>query len=82
MKAHQIIITQSRRGAWSVEADGLIEDEMCWEEMLGQIATLTHPDIKAPRFPMMTKTEAAMRRWEWYSQNDPCDEPLETEIPF
>jgi hypothetical protein len=34
---------------------------LCWEELLGQIATMTHPLINAPRFRMDTPEEHAAR---------------------
>ena len=32
-------------------------DRLCWDEAIGQVVTLTHPDIKAPRYPMRDATE-------------------------
>lgn len=29
-------------------------DHLCWDEMLGQIAQLTHPKIGEPRYEMLT----------------------------
>lgn len=40
-------------------------DHLCWEEMLGQIATITHPMIDAPRFRMTTPEEEFARRERW-----------------
>ncbi|MGE4243674.1 hypothetical protein [Ramlibacter sp.] len=37
-------------------------DRLCWEEMLGQVVTLTHSSIKAPRFWMATPEEHSARR--------------------
>ena len=36
-------------------------DRMTWEEMLGQIAELTHPRIARARFVMLTTEEHAVR---------------------
>jgi hypothetical protein len=32
-------------------------DRLCWDEAIGQVVTLTHPDIKAPRYQMRDATE-------------------------
>lgn len=45
--------------SFTVRVGDLSADHLCWEEMLGQIATLTHSDIKHPRFRMLTDEEHA-----------------------
>lgn len=54
MIAKRILIEQSGENGnhFDVVVDGVVADMLCWEEMLGQIATITHPDIKKPRFQM------------------------------
>lgn len=37
-------------------------DKLCWDEMLGTIAELTHPKVGEARFRMMTPEEHAA--WE------------------
>jgi hypothetical protein len=37
-------------------------DMLCWDEMLGQVATLTHVQIATPRYDMLTPDEYAARR--------------------
>lgn len=41
-------------GNFTVREGDRFTDRLCWEELLGQIATLTHPDIRKPRFSMIT----------------------------
>lgn len=38
------------------------QDKMCWDEMLGQIAEMTHPKIGVGRYPMLTAIEWKGRR--------------------
>lgn len=40
-------------------------DRLCWEEMLGQVAEMTHPMINAGRFGMLTAEEHAAREQRW-----------------
>lgn len=47
---------------FTVRMDDRSADRLCWDEMLGQIATLTHPDIKSPRYQMRTADEDAAWR--------------------
>jgi hypothetical protein len=42
------------------EGDGY-HDQLTWDEMLGQIAELTHPRVKVGRYPMYT--EAQWKLW-------------------
>lgn len=46
-------------------------DRLCWEEMLGQIATMTHPAINVARFPMLLPDEHAARRARYARAPDP-----------
>lgn len=49
-------------GNFTIREGDRFTDKLCWEELLGQIATLTHPDIRKPRFPM--SPEDLMKRIE------------------
>lgn len=40
-------------------------DYLCWDEMLGQIAQMTHPAIAEPRYNMLTPEEWATLRERW-----------------
>jgi len=67
MKVDRIVIRRDEFGYFKVERDDLVSSKMCWEEMLGQIATLTHPEITRPRFSERTleqETAENVRRWE------------------
>lgn len=35
---------------------------LCWDEMLGQIASMTHPEIRKARYLMLTPEEREERR--------------------
>lgn len=50
MEVTRIVIRKSPTGGWDVEDSGLVCANLTWDEMLGHVATLTHPDIKAPRY--------------------------------
>lgn len=74
---------ESIGSGWLVTAtDGRYVDSLCWDEMLGQVATLTHSDIKQPRYEMGTLDEHIERarhreekfraqRREWHWKEDP-----------
>lgn len=49
---------------FTVRIDDLFADRLCWDEMLGQIASLTHPKIKEVRYQMKTADEHA----EWLAR--------------
>ncbi len=57
------IITISIEGPneFTVKNGERYHSRMTWEEMLGQIAELTHPKIDRPRFDMLTDDEWATR---------------------
>lgn len=47
----QITITIDQKG-FHVTERGLTSDRLCWDEMLGQIAALTHPRLSTPQYSM------------------------------
>jgi hypothetical protein len=56
-----IITFNTSENTYNVIEGDRICDRLCWEEMLGQIATMTHPDIRGPRFPMVNREEIVSR---------------------
>lgn len=40
-------------------------DRLCWDEMLGQIAQMTHPNLGDPRYAMLTEEEHAEKNRQW-----------------
>ena len=54
-----IIITTDGQNEFTVHIGERYSDKMAWEEMLGQVAELTHPDIDRGRFRMLTADEWA-----------------------
>lgn len=75
MRTITIEITEDK--GFIVREGDRYHDLMCWDEMLGQIATLTHPDIKGPRYQMRTTAEWAEcnKRFEPTPTRAP-DEPV------
>ena len=56
-------ITLTFSDGWKIQEGDKYVDRLCWDEMLGAIAELTHERIGATRYPMQTKKEhAAYRR--------------------
>ena len=55
----QIIITFGGDRGYAVIENGCIADRLTWDEMLGQVAQLTHPKINAQRYKMLTPEEYA-----------------------
>ena len=47
---------------WCVRVGEEYSDSLCWDEMLGQIVSLTHPDIEQPRYGMLTAEGWQQRR--------------------
>ena len=65
-KPRNITVTVSENGTlFEVAEGGRSADMLCWEEMLGQVATLTHHEIRGPRFEMLTKAERIAREERW-----------------
>lgn len=59
MNADHIVIrrTEAGSGFYTVEAEGKISTYLCWGEMLEQVISLTHPDIKRHRYHARTVEE-------------------------
>lgn len=47
------------------------QDHLCWDEMLGTIAELTHPRIGQARYRMQTREEHAAQEARWRSAEHP-----------
>lgn len=68
--ARQIIITQDDHGYTVSEGDTYAES-LCFDEMLGQVVELMHPDIGKPRYRMATH-----KGWqEWHQRLRQAVEP-------
>lgn len=52
-----IIIEQYAWNDFTVREGDRYSERLMWDEALGQIVTLTHDEIKNPRFPMLTADE-------------------------
>jgi hypothetical protein len=50
-----ILIEIHERGSFNVRENGRETGTLSWDEMLAQIAELTHPRLGAGRYPMQTK---------------------------
>ncbi len=57
-----ILIVIGDEGELEVRENGATTGQLCWDEMLGQITELTHPQIKRGRYPMHTEQEWEDRR--------------------
>lgn len=53
-------------------------DRLCWDEMLGTIAEITHPKIGEARYRMQTREERAAEEARWRARRPPeyVDPPL------
>lgn len=68
-----ITITFEGSGPFTVTEGDVNSGYLCWDEMLGQIAELTHPEIKSPRYSMKTEVE-----WQaWRDRIDGLSENLQ-----
>lgn len=47
--------------AFVVEQGDRQNDGLNWDEMVGQVAGLTHPQLRKPHYPMLTPEESAER---------------------
>jgi hypothetical protein len=56
-----ISITAEGPNEFTVRIGERYHDKMSWEEMLGQVAELTHPRIDKARFQMLTEKEWAVK---------------------
>lgn len=52
-----ILIQIGDDGRIEVREDGRTTDQLSWDEMLGQIAEMTHPRIQRGRYPLRTEVE-------------------------
>lgn len=52
-----ITITVENDNYFKVQEGDKYIDGLCWDELLAQVATLTHKEFKHPRFAMHTKKE-------------------------
>lgn len=50
----QVVITFDNDKGYAVTESGRTADRLCWDEMFGQIVSLTHPQLGTPRYPMLT----------------------------
>lgn len=55
----QIIITFDNDKGFAVTEAGRTADRLSWDEMLGQVAQITHPKINAERYKMLTVEQYA-----------------------
>lgn len=54
--------------------EGYLEaSRLTWEELLGQVAELTHPRLGVPRFTMMSPDEREEQRRRWAVTDQPED---------
>lgn len=53
-------------------------DRLCWDEMLGTVAELTHPRIGEARYRMQTREERAAQEARWR----PVQHPVYAEPPL
>lgn len=53
-----IVIVMRDGNNFDVHEGDRSSGQLCWDEMLGQVASLTHPSINAPRYRMPTTREA------------------------
>lgn len=51
-----IRITKNERGFAVYQGERFVEG-LCWDEAIGQIINLTHPDLKKECYPMLTDEE-------------------------
>jgi len=58
----RITITFDTGRGFTVSESGRHADRMAWDEMLGQVAALTHPKLGTAHYPMLTPEE--MRAYE------------------
>ncbi|GMG89630.1 hypothetical protein Cmtc_08500 [Cupriavidus sp. TKC] len=53
----QITITFDNDKGFAVTENGRTADRLAWDEMLGQVAQMTHPKINEGRYRMLTIEE-------------------------
>lgn len=62
MANRTITIIVRERGGFDVHEGERYSNELTWDEMLGQVASLTHSEISRPRYSMQTPEEWS--EWE------------------
>lgn len=60
MNLKRVLIRARDDGGWDIETEAGRSTKLGFEEVLGQIATLIHPDIKRPRFPLEDQDPSVM----------------------
>lgn len=71
----QVIITFDNGKGFAVTEAGRTADRLAWDEMLGQVAGLTHPKIAAPHYQMQTVEE-------YTAHEDKYNVPAEDRLQF
>lgn len=64
MTVRTITIT-GEESDWTVSDGDRSADRLCWDEMLGTVAELTHPRIGQARYRMDTPADAWWRQQMW-----------------
>lgn len=62
MKPRTITIIVTDGNNFAVHEGERYANRLCWDEMLGQVACMTHPKINDPRYAMHTPEELAAWR--------------------
>ncbi|WP_431068166.1 hypothetical protein [Ralstonia holmesii] len=71
----QIVITFNNDRGYAVTESGRTVDRLAWDEMLGQVAQLTHPQLGKPRYTMLTPEE-------YHAQEDKYKTSAEQRLHF
>lgn len=85
MQVKEITLRMEEPGAYEVIVDDATTGTLSWGELVDQVASLTHPDIRRPRFDMLTRAEWNARAWRHHCPKDPCDDwsdHLILDLPF
>jgi len=64
---------------FNVKEDDRYSDRLCWDEMLGTLAELTHPRIEKPRYQMLTEQGWRLQRERWKSSAASSHNPIAQE---
>lgn len=73
MMTRTITIVCQASGAFDVFEGERYQSHLCWDEMLGLVAELTHPKIVVPRHALVT-TEEHMWRHPWLMRPTSAEE--------
>lgn len=71
----QIIITFENGKGFAVTEAGRTADRLAWDEMLGQVAALTHPKLGTAHYRMETVEE-------YHAQEDKYNVPVDDRLKF